>query len=66
MLAAPGRTERVDGESTLDQLLYGVWEGLTADRPVACPVCTGRLVPRYAAHARPVGGRCEDCGSSLG
>jgi hypothetical protein len=42
------------------------WEGLATDAPVACLLCGGAMVPRYAAGAGVVGGRCESCGSSLG
>ncbi len=57
--------DRMGGEPTLDDLLAGVWEGLTAHRDVACPVCGGRMLPDYGAHARPRGGRCSGCGASL-
>ncbi len=53
------------GEPTLDELVVGVWEGLTAQRTSACPVCRGPMEPEYGTHARLVGGRCHDCGSSL-
>jgi hypothetical protein len=53
------------GEPTLDDLIAGVWEGLTARAIVECPVCTDELRPVYATHARPVGGRCAGCGSTL-
>jgi tRNA(Ile2) C34 agmatinyltransferase TiaS len=44
----------------------GAWEGLTAAAsPTACPVCDGRLEPRWSAGAGVVGGRCRDCGSEL-
>ena len=53
------------GEPTLDELLAGVCEGLTAQRDVVCPVCGGRMHPEFGAHARPLGGRCPECGTSL-
>ena len=53
------------GEPTLDDLLAGVWEGLTAQRDVVCPVCGDRMRPEVGAAARPVGGRCAACGTSL-
>ena len=66
MLAlAPTLFEAVGGEPTLDDVLVDAWEGLTAQEPVACPVCDGELVPQYGAHARPVAGRCKACGSVL-
>ncbi len=38
------------GEPTLDELIAGVWEGLTAHRPVRCPVCAAEMRPLYEAH----------------
>jgi hypothetical protein len=55
-----------DGGASLDDLLSGAWEGLTAAASsTACPVCQGELVPRWSAGAGVVGGRCRDCGSEL-
>jgi hypothetical protein len=55
-----------DGGATLDDLLSGAWEGLTAAASsTACPVCQGELEPRWSAGAGVVGGRCRDCGSEL-
>jgi DnaJ-class molecular chaperone len=51
---------------TLDDLITGVWEGLSSHHTVTCPVCSGKMAPRYGSGARPVGGRCHRCGSSLG
>jgi hypothetical protein len=56
----------VERSRTLDDVLSGAWEGLTAASPsTACPVCEGELVPRWSAGAGVVGGRCRDCGSEL-
>jgi hypothetical protein len=60
----PG-TPEVGGEPSLDTLVSGLWEGLAAHRPVACPLCSGEVVPLYGAHHHPVGGRCRTCGTSL-
>ena len=49
----------VGGGPTLDDAIVGVWEGLTAQVAVACPLCGGALAPRAA------GGKCSDCGTSL-
>ena len=57
--------ESLGGESTLDEVLTGVWEGLAAHRACACPVCGAEMKPQYGAHARPVGGRCTGCHSTL-
>jgi len=55
-----------DGGATLDDLLSGAWDGLTAATTSrACPVCHGELDPRWSAGAGVVGGRCRDCGSEL-
>ena len=55
-----------DGGATLDDLLSGAWEGLTAGASsTVCPVCAGALEPRWSAGAGVVGGRCRDCGSEL-
>jgi hypothetical protein len=54
------------GEATLDDVLSGAWEGLSAAASsTACPVCDGELMPRWSAGAGVVGGRCRDCGSEL-
>jgi len=60
--AAPASPDAArDGGATLDELLVGAWEGLTARRPVACPVCAGLLRPC----AEVSGGSCRDCHSQL-
>jgi len=59
--AAEGR-----GRRTLDEVIVGVWEDLTAHHAVACPVCGGAMRPRYGSGAAPVGGRCTSCHSTLG
>ncbi|MEO6859869.1 MAG: hypothetical protein ABI323_15015 [Solirubrobacteraceae bacterium] len=62
---APPRSRDLGGEPTLDEHISGVWEGLAAHHPAACPMCGGELVPLYGAHARPVGGRCRHCETVL-
>ncbi len=61
----PTLFDDLGGEPTLDDVIAGAWEGLAAHRSVECPVCGGALEPQYGAQARPVGGRCRDCGSTL-
>jgi hypothetical protein len=61
----PSLFDPVGAEPTLDDVLVGVWEGLTAHAQVECPVCAGEMKPEYAMHARPIGGRCAGCGSAL-
>ena len=70
MLVEPHADEQLwseeDGGATLDELVSGAWEGLTAAASAtSCPVCQGELVPRWSAGAGVVGGRCRDCGSEL-
>jgi hypothetical protein len=57
--------DEAGGEPTLDELIVGVWEGLTARASASCPICSERLEPEYGAHARPIAGRCRQCGSRL-
>lgn len=56
---------RVGGGPTLDDLLTGTWETLTAGRTATCPLCAGPMEPRYAAGPVPVGGRCGRCATEL-
>jgi hypothetical protein len=71
---APGEDPRHDappaaegrGRRTLDDLVVGVWEDLSAHHAATCPVCTGPMQPRYGSGSAPVGGRCTNCGSTLG
>jgi DnaJ-class molecular chaperone len=63
---APRKAQASDHRPTLDELLSGVWEGLSSHQTVTCPVCSGKMAPRYGSGARPVGGRCARCGSTLG
>jgi hypothetical protein len=60
-----GLFDNLGGEPTLDELIVGVWEGLTAPASAACPVCGARMEPQFSGHARPVAGRCTDCGTTL-
>lgn len=55
-----------DARLPLDDVIVGAWEGLSAHRSVECPVCHGTVRPRYGAdgHA-PLGGRCDDCDTSV-
>jgi hypothetical protein len=55
-----------NGGTSLDDLIRSAWEGLASHHTVTCPVCSGKMAPRYGSGARPVGGRCRRCGSSLG
>ena len=62
---APTLFSESGGEPTLDELMSGVWEGLAAQQRVSCPLCGGGMVAGYGAHARPIEGRCGDCGTTL-
>ena len=70
----PARAERIAPRAvgiatgrgpTLDDLMVGVWEDLTAHRTVACPACGEAMTPRYSAGPAPVGGRCTSCRTTL-
>ena len=50
---------------TLEDVLSGAWEELSAHCTATCPVCAGAMVPRYGSGPFAVGGRCTDCGSEL-
>ncbi|MBI5105488.1 MAG: hypothetical protein HZB46_11005 [Solirubrobacterales bacterium] len=66
--AAPPRDDQLahaGGGPTLDDLVVGVWEGLSAHRTVPCPACGGEMTPRYGSGPGPVGGRCTACRSTL-
>jgi hypothetical protein len=65
LAVAPPLFGPLDGEPPLDDEIVDVWEGLAAHRTVACPVCHGEMEPEYGAGARPIGGRCGACGSTL-
>jgi len=54
------------GRRTLDELIVGVWEDLTAHHAAGCPVCGETMRPRYGSGAAPVGGRCTSCHATLG
>ena len=49
---APLVLDRAQSEPTLDDLLAGVWEGLSVRRAVRCPVCTGEMQPAETADRR--------------
>jgi hypothetical protein len=61
----PSLFDAVGGESTLDEIIVGVWEGLTAQRVVRCPICEEDMTPEYGVHALPIGGRCTSCGTVI-
>ena len=50
---------------TLAGVLHEAWSDFTAGEHAECPVCSGPMRPRWSATARVVGGRCEDCGTTL-
>ena len=64
--AAPSNASAPRGSLSLDEVLSAAWDGLTAHHSVTCPVCSGQMAPRYGSGAKPVGGRCTRCGSTLG
>ncbi len=58
----PLTLDRVDRAPTLDDLLAGVWEGLSAGRAVRCPVCAGEM---RAVGLEPIAGVCSRCAAEL-
>jgi hypothetical protein len=65
LAVAPTLLHQLGGEPTLDDLIVGAREGLTAHSVVMCPVCDGELAPERGANGRVVGGSCRSCGSRL-
>src|SRR3954468_235082 len=43
---------------TLDDVLTGAWSLVAAGTAAPCPICAGRLTPRWSAGAGAVGARC--------
>lgn len=62
---APDGASAAGGGLTLDEVLVGVWEGLSAHRTVTCPACGEAMAPRYGAGPVPVGGRCGACRTTI-
>jgi hypothetical protein len=62
---APSLLDGLGGEPTLDDVLSSVWEGLTAQSVVICPVCGGEMRPEYGRRTGALGGRCGECASTL-
>jgi hypothetical protein len=52
-------------ERRLGQLIAGLWDRLATHARVECPICAGRMEPQYGMGARPISGRCAECGSEL-
>jgi len=50
---------------TLEDVLSGAWEDLTAHRTATCPICDGAMEPRYGSGPSAVGGRCGECRTEL-
>ncbi len=50
---------------TLEDVLSGAWEDLSAHRTATCPICGGAMEPRYGSGPSAVGGRCRDCRTDL-
>ena len=65
LAVAPPQGDRVRGQRGLDEVIVEAWEQLMADHVVACPVCCGEMDPEYGVQARPISGRCRDCGTRL-
>lgn len=50
---------------TLEDLLSGAWEDLTAHRTATCPICDGAMEPRCGSGPSAVAGRCRVCRTDL-
>lgn len=50
---------------TLEDVLSGAWEELSAHRAATCPICDGVMEPRYGSGPSAVGGRCRSCLTEL-
>ncbi len=50
---------------TLEDVLSGAWEDLTANRTATCPICDEAMTPRYGAGPSAVGGRCTSCRAEM-
>ncbi len=50
---------------TLEDVVFGAWEDLTAHRTATCPICDGTMAPRYGSGPSAVGGRCTSCRTEL-
>jgi hypothetical protein len=65
-LERPTVLSRVPREGrTLEELLFGAWEDLTAHHTATCPICNGVMEPRYGSGPSTVGGRCRDCRTDI-
>jgi len=65
LTAAPTLFGSVGESRTLDDVLVALWQGITSDRTMTCPVCDGKLQPMQGVHARAIGGECATCGSTF-
>ena len=65
LLDAPSLFDLTGEGGTLDELIVSLWEGLSAHRDVACPVCAEKMSPEYGVHARAIGGHCSACSSTV-
>ncbi len=50
---------------TLDAVFTSVWGAVARGQVAVCPVCAGTLRAHWTAGTGAVGGRCDDCGSTL-
>jgi hypothetical protein len=55
-----------DNGETLDRLVVSSWERLVNHAEASCLLCGGTMEPRYGSRAASIGGRCRDCGTTLG
>jgi hypothetical protein len=65
LAVAPIELDCSQRQRALDEVIVHAWDVLIAGREVACPVCGGDMDPEYGAQARPISGRCRNCGTRL-
>ena len=61
----PSLFDEPAGGLTLDDVIVARWEQISSGAGAPGPLCHGELRPVWAAGSRPVGGRCQDCGTRL-
>jgi len=64
-LARPAPRAHTAPQVSLAAVVSDTWASVAAGAPAECPVCSGVMHPRWSAGAGVVGGRCEDCGTTL-
>ena len=64
-LARPAPRAHTAPQVSLAAVVSDAWASVASGSLAECPVCSGVMHPRWSAGAGVVGGRCEDCGTTL-